>query len=88
MESVSFNSAMLPFFSLGPSTKRERIAMLKKAFSFVAGENLEEFVHHFLTSTEFGKSKFLPSTQNIKAHNFLENLKELMKNSPSKHLPA
>ena len=79
---------MLPFFSLGASTKRERIAMLKKAFLFVAGDNIDKFIKHFLTTTEFGKSKFLPITQNEKAHEFLENLKELMINSPPNHLPA
>ena len=88
MESVNFTSTMLTFFSLAASTKRERIAMLKKAFLFVAGDDLAMFAEHFLTATEFGKTNFLPLTQNTKADEFLENLKELMQNSPSKHLPA
>lgn len=88
MDSVKFTSSMLPFFSLRPSTKRERIAMLKKAFHFVAGEQLEDFINHFLTSTEFGKSSFLPIINNNKMDKYLESLKELMLNSPSKHLPA
>ena len=78
---------MLPFFSLSPSTKRERISMLRKAFIFVAGDNFNEFIKHFLTMIEFGK-KFLPIAQNQKNLEILENLKALMQNSPPKHLPA
>ena len=88
MESVNFTSTMLPFFSLAASTKRERIAMLKKAFLFVAGDDLAMFAEHFLTATEFRKINFLPLIKNNKADEFLENLKELMQNSPSKYLPA
>lgn len=79
---------MLPFFSLGASTKRERIAMLKKAFLFIAGDDLDNFIKHFLTQTEFGKAQFLPTIQNQKGNEFIENLKDLMKSSPQKHLPA
>ena len=88
MESVNFTSTMLPFFSLAASTKKERIAMLKKAFIFVAGDDLAMFDKHFLTATEFGKHNFLPLTKNTKADEFIGNLKELMQNPPSKHLIA
>ena len=79
---------MLPFFSLAASTKRERITMLKKAFLFVASDDLNSFIKYFLNMTEFGKTNFLPITQNTKADEFLENLNKLMQNSPSKHLPS
>lgn len=88
MTSVQFTSQMTPFFSLGASTKRERIAMLKKAFHFVAGDNINEFINHFLNTTEFGKSFFLPAIENNKTDEFIKSLKELMLNSPPKHLPA
>ena len=88
MESVHFTSAMSPFFSLAASTKRERIAMLKKAFLFVAGDDLKIFIKYFLNMTEFGKTEFLPNIQDEKALEIIENLKILMKNSPQKHLPA
>lgn len=88
MESVTFTPEMTQFFSLGASTKRERISMLKKAFIFTAGNNLNGFIEHFLTSTNFGKNMFLPVTQRIKADEFLANLKDLMSNSPPKNLPA
>ena len=87
MESVNFTSTMLPFFSLAASTKRERIAMLKKAFFFVAGDDLKSFIKYFLNMTEFGKPEFLPNIQDEKALEIIENLKILMKNSPQKHLP-
>ena len=79
---------MLPFFSLAASTKRERIAIFKKAFFFVAGDDLKSFIKYFLNMTEFGKTKFLPNIQDEKALEIIENLKILMKNSPQKHLPA
>lgn len=82
MTSVQFTSQMTPFFSLGASTKRERIAMLKKAFHFVAGDNINEFINHFLNTTEFGKSFFLPAIENNKTYEFIKSLNELMLNSP------
>ena len=88
MESVHFTSTMSPFFSLAASTKRERIAMLKKAFLFVASDDLNNFIKYFLNMTGFGNPKFLPNIQNEKAFEIIENLKILMKNSPQKHLPA
>ena len=88
MDSIEFTSGMAPFFSLGASTKWERIAMLKKAFIFVAGDNLNDFIKHFLTATKFGRNYFLPAAQSTKSDDFLENLKELILSSPSKHLPA
>ena len=88
MESVNFTSTMQPFFSLGASTKRERIAMLKKAFSFVAGDDLNAFINHFLTQTAFGRTEFLPVIQNQKLNGIIDNLKDLLKSSPQKHLPA
>ena len=60
--------------------------MLKKAFLFVADNNLSMFAEPFLTATEFRKPNFLPLTQKTKADEFLENLKELMQSSSSKHL--
>ena len=88
MESVHFTSTMLPFFSLAASTKRERIAMLKKAFLFVAGDDLKSFIKYFFNMTEFGKTEFLPNNQDKKTLEIIENLKFLMKNYPQKHLPA
>ena len=75
MESVHFTSAMLPFFSLAASTKRERIAILKKAFLFVAGVDLKSFIKYSLNMTEFGKNEFLPNIQDEKALEIIENLK-------------
>ena len=46
---------MSPFFSLAASNKKERIAMLKKSFLFITGDDLAMFVEHFLTATEFRK---------------------------------
>lgn len=88
MESVNFTSATKPFSSLGASTKRERIAMLKKAFLFVSGGNLNSFIKHFLTQTEFGKTEFIPLIQNQKLNGIIDNLKDLLKSAPQKHLPA
>ena len=56
--------------------------MLKKAFLFIAGDDLDNFIKHFLTQTEFGKAQFLPTIQNQKSNEFIENLKDLMKSSP------
>ena len=88
MKSVHFTSTMLPFFSLAASTKRERIAMLKKVFLFVASDDINNFIKYFLNMTEFGKTEFLPNIQDEKALEIIENLKILMINSPQKHLPA
>ncbi|KAJ9083418.1 hypothetical protein DSO57_1034866 [Entomophthora muscae] len=88
MESVNFTSAMKPFSSLGASTKRERIAMLKKAFLFISGGNLNSFINHFLTQTEFGKTEFIPLIQNQKLNGIIDNLKDLLKSAPQKHLTA
>lgn len=88
MESVSFSSGMTPFFSLGASTQRERIAMLKKAFLYVAGGDLSSFLLHFTEKTEFGKKEILPIIKDAKSTQVLENIKDLMKSSPQKHLPS
>ncbi|KAJ9059201.1 hypothetical protein DSO57_1005123 [Entomophthora muscae] len=74
------------YSALGASTKRERIAMLKKAFLFVSGGNLYSFINHFLTQTEFEKTELLPAVQNKELNGILENLKDLLESSPQKHL--
>ena len=62
--------------------------MLKKAFLFVVGEDLNDFIKYFLTSTDFGKDKFLLAAQNQKTQAFLTGLQDLMSNSPAKLLPS
>lgn len=88
MSSITFTQTMTPFFSLSASTQRERIASLKKAFQFIAGENLQKFIEHFLVSTNFGKENFLPVAKNNSSNILLENIRDLLENSPSKHRPA
>ena len=81
MESVHFTSTMSPFFILAGSAKSERFFMLKKEFLFVDSDDLKKFIKFFLIMTEFGKTEFLPNTQDEIALEIIENLKLLMKNS-------
>ena len=78
MESVHFTSTMSPFLSLATSTKRERTAMLKKEFLFVTDNDLNSFIKNFLNTTEFGKTEFLPNTQDEKALEIIEKPKFLI----------
>ena len=88
METVTFNSKMTPFFSLGESTRRERIASLRKAFNFIAGDDQELFTEYLLEKTQFGKLEIIPIIYKKMSLKFLENLKTLMQNTSKKHLPA
>ena len=88
MEPVTFGPQMTLFFSLSPSSQRERIAKLKTAFHYIAGENLSDFIEHLLKKTAFGRTNFLQIHQKDRNFELIDNLKSLMKSSPAKHLPA
>lgn len=79
---------MNSFFLLGASTQRERISSLKKAFDFIAKEDISLFVKHLIFSTNFGKDTFLPVINEQFNSAILMNIKDLMESSPTKHLPA
>lgn len=88
MSAITFTSNMSSFFSLGASTQRERIASLKKAFEFIAKDEVANFIKHLIFSTKFGNDAFLPIINENMNSEILQNIKGLMESSPKKHLPA
>ena len=81
MSAINFTSNMSSFFSLGASTQREHIASLKKAFEFIAKDEVANFIKHLLFSTKFGNDAFLPVINEDMNSEILQNIKGLINNT-------